>query len=306
MKNTAILSTENKEWGFWGTSVRNGYDAELTWDAASCFLAKEFDLTAEQTRDVLDARFGRHLADDLSFIENGKGNAKGPISADAITKHLKARMADQGWRDSFENAIREVTGKTFPRKVPMTKDELFTQIAQQHLNIETLVERKSDSLDFHDVAVWSVRDALEAAYCAAQNVNSAWNPRQPCRSVSVGDVLKLAEQHYVVAPVGFVALPAVTDAPSRRGFVIVHRDDGIYLGNALGLGFFSKLDPVGQNQAVAFDSIQAATEHLSSWAIAEESDMQAYQFVEVLLNSNGCATIEACVKAGLESWDPAQ
>jgi len=148
-------------------------------------------------------------------------------------------------------------------------------------------------------------DALEAAYCAAQNVNSAWNPRQPCRSVSVGDVLKLAEQHYVVAPVGFVALPAVTDAPSRRGFVIVHRDDGIYLGNALGLGFFSKLDPVGQNQAVAFDSIQAATEHLSSWAIAEASDMQAYQFVEVLLNSNGCATIEACVKAGLESWGPA-
>lgn len=162
MKNIEILKTENSEWGFWGTSERNGYDAALVWDAASRFLAAEFELTPEQARDVLDARFGRHLADDLSFIENG------PTSADAITAHLKARVADRGWRDSFENAIREVTGKTFPRKAPPTKDELFTQIAQQHLNIETLVERKSDSLDFHDVAVWSVKDALEAAYEAGR------------------------------------------------------------------------------------------------------------------------------------------
>lgn len=168
MKNIEILKTENKDWGFWGTSDRNGYDAALTWDVASRFLAAEFELTPEQTRDVLDARFGRHLADDLSFIENGTGNARGPISADAITKHLKARVADRGWRDSFENAIREATGKTFPRKAPITKDALFTQIAQQHLNIETLVERKSDGLDFHDVAVWSVKDALEAAYEAGR------------------------------------------------------------------------------------------------------------------------------------------
>jgi hypothetical protein len=126
---STALPTANQEWGFWGTSVRNGYDAELTWDATSRFLAKEFHLTAEQARDVLDARFGRHLADDLSFIDNGTGNAKGPISAAAIAKHLTARVADQGWRDSFENAIRETTGITFPRKAPMTKEALFTQIA---------------------------------------------------------------------------------------------------------------------------------------------------------------------------------
>ncbi len=168
MKDFQLQPTANQEWGFWGTSVRNGYDAELVWDAASRFLAKEFDLTAEQARDVLDARFGRHLADDLSFIENGAGNAKGPISIDAVTKHLTARVADQGWRDCFENAIRETTGKTYQRKAPLTKDQLFTQIAQQHLGIETLVTRKSDSLDFKDVAVWSVKDALEAAFEAGR------------------------------------------------------------------------------------------------------------------------------------------
>jgi hypothetical protein len=38
MKNTEILATANKEWGFWGTAERNGYDAALTWKAASNFL----------------------------------------------------------------------------------------------------------------------------------------------------------------------------------------------------------------------------------------------------------------------------
>jgi hypothetical protein len=168
MTNTAILPTQNQDWGFWGTSIRNGYDAELTWDTASQFLAAEFDLTPEQSRDVLDARFGRHLADDLSFIESGKGQAKGPISADAITKHLKKRIADKGWRDCFENAIRQETSKTYPRKVAKTKDEVFTQIAQKHLGIETLVTRNADSLDFHDVGVASLKDALAAAFEAGR------------------------------------------------------------------------------------------------------------------------------------------
>ena len=43
---------------------------------------------------------------------------------------------------------------------------LLTLIAQKHLGIETLETRKSDSLDFHDVAVWCLRDALEAAFNA--------------------------------------------------------------------------------------------------------------------------------------------
>ena len=45
-------------------------------------------------------------------------------------------------------------------------DQVLTQLAQQHLGIETLQTRRSDSLDFHDVAVWCVRDALEAAFKA--------------------------------------------------------------------------------------------------------------------------------------------
>jgi len=44
--------------------------------------------------------------------------------------------------------------------------ELLADIAQKHLFIETLEERKSDSLDFHEVSVWGIQAALEAAYAA--------------------------------------------------------------------------------------------------------------------------------------------
>jgi hypothetical protein len=45
-------------------------------------------------------------------------------------------------------------------------EALLTELAQRHLGIATLATRNSDSLDFHDVAVWCLRDALEAAFNA--------------------------------------------------------------------------------------------------------------------------------------------
>lgn len=45
-------------------------------------------------------------------------------------------------------------------------DTLLTQIAQQHLGIETLQTRYADRLDFHDLAVWNLRAALQAAFQA--------------------------------------------------------------------------------------------------------------------------------------------
>ncbi len=52
-------------------------------------------------------------------------------------------------------------------------EQLLTQIAQSKLGIETLETRKSDSLDFHDVAVWCLRDALEAAFNAGVELGAS-------------------------------------------------------------------------------------------------------------------------------------
>ncbi len=112
MKSNKTIPTNNPEWGFWGTSMHNGYDADLTWTTTSQFLIKNFELTPEQTRTVLDSTFGRHLADDLSFIESNKpGIASGPISKKAINAHLKKRIANKGWLDCFETAILKETGE---------------------------------------------------------------------------------------------------------------------------------------------------------------------------------------------------
>ena len=45
-------------------------------------------------------------------------------------------------------------------------DRLLELIAEDHLSIDTLQTRYSDSLDFHDVSVWGVKSALMAAYQA--------------------------------------------------------------------------------------------------------------------------------------------
>ncbi len=47
-------------------------------------------------------------------------------------------------------------------------EQTIQNIARNLLGIETLDTRKSDSLDFHDLAVWSIREALTAAFEAGR------------------------------------------------------------------------------------------------------------------------------------------
>ena len=43
------------------------------------------------------------------------------------------------------------------------------EIAAKILSIPTLEARRSDQLDFHEVAVWSVKEALEAAFALGRD-----------------------------------------------------------------------------------------------------------------------------------------
>jgi hypothetical protein len=53
-----------------------------------------------------------------------------------------------------------------------TQDELLQAIAKQVLGFETLKTRNSDELDFRDVAVWRIREALEQAYAAGERATA--------------------------------------------------------------------------------------------------------------------------------------
>jgi hypothetical protein len=60
-----------------------------------------------------------------------------------------------------------MTAKTTSAKAP--SEALLLEIATKHFHsIETLETRKSDRLDFHDVAVWAIRAALEDAHEAGR------------------------------------------------------------------------------------------------------------------------------------------
>ena len=54
------------------------------------------------------------------------------------------------------------------RKPEKKRDAKFLEIAKDVLSLETLKTRKWDTHDFHEHAVWSIKEALEKAYQAGK------------------------------------------------------------------------------------------------------------------------------------------
>ena len=52
------------------------------------------------------------------------------------------------------------------KPAPIAPEALMLDIAKRHFSVETLDTRDSDGLDFHEVAIWSIRAALIEAYAA--------------------------------------------------------------------------------------------------------------------------------------------
>lgn len=89
-------------------------------------------------------------------------------------------------------------------------------------------------------------------------------------------------------------------------FVIVHPEMGIYLGSAIGLGFWSKLDPVGQTHAVTFENRVQADWAMSKWDHGRPDKTIIWPVLPDKIDSPSIAyaSVAACVAAGLEAWDP--
>ena len=47
-------------------------------------------------------------------------------------------------------------------------NDKLLQIAEAVLSLETLESRGADRLDFHDLSVWAIEEALREAYIAGQ------------------------------------------------------------------------------------------------------------------------------------------
>lgn len=83
-----------------------------------------------------------------------------------------------------------------------------------------------------------------------------------------------------------------------KAYVIKHDELGIFLGTALGLTIWSKLDPIGQTHAVAVESMIEA-KHVIFEILRGREGLTA---VEVDVAMPGWASVAECVHAGLEGW----
>ena len=82
-------------------------------------------------------------------------------------------------------------------------------------------------------------------------------------------------------------------------YVLYTEEDGIYLGSCMGMGFWSKVDPVGQSAACTFESESQIREIVAEW----EWKPQQWRAVQVEPDDGLYASIAACERAGLPGWD---
>ena len=99
-------------------------------------------------------------------------------------------------------------------------NEILSEIAQKHLGIPTLETRKSDRLDFHDVAVWSVRDALAAAFeSGAQSRSGALElAHEPARTMKQQVDIRLKLSLWIDATMSKDELAALVELRMRNAF----------------------------------------------------------------------------------------
>ena len=82
--------------------------------------------------------------------------------------------------------------------------------------------------------------------------------------------------------------------------VLHHPEFGVYLGSCMGLGFWSKLDPVGQDAAITFPSEKEARKIAASW----DNQIEDLQFKPLIADQGEYASEKCCVENGLPGWLP--
>ena len=93
MNTTKNISTKNPTWGFHGTLGHNGIEgAAALFDEAARELMARLGLTEDDARDLLDARIGRHMANEIQHGETARD--------------LVARLcSNQRWAREIKRAI---------------------------------------------------------------------------------------------------------------------------------------------------------------------------------------------------------
>lgn len=144
IQERAIEMLEASLRAFFDDDIADGYELELD--------IRAFPNRSGWTEVVYDPSHGPEIAEDAELyieqilIRDAFANASAEISALPCCKCLGG---------SSHASLKD--GQTDARRLEA--------LALSHfVNIETLASRGRDSLDFHEVSVWSISSAIEAAY----------------------------------------------------------------------------------------------------------------------------------------------
>lgn len=140
------------------TADAYAFDRFRNWKGCALYLLRR-GFTEKQAEAILRSKWMR-WASDASEKRYGQAS-----SVDL------ARFLDK--QKNLARDVAELTAETFPEEaqhIAQMEARLATvsKIAKDYLNVETLEKRNRDALDFHDCAVWSIRDALVAAFEAGR------------------------------------------------------------------------------------------------------------------------------------------
>ena len=125
---------------------------------------------------------GPFTVDEIGFIQIAPAKVLAAVARGEIDLNRIAReeLASRGLGLRGEwvgfKAARKVHGVEVQEGMAKVKDEKSTEqiiqkIAADHLSIDTLETRNSDSLDFREVSVWNVKAALQAAFDAGRQIH---------------------------------------------------------------------------------------------------------------------------------------
>jgi hypothetical protein len=119
---------------------------------------------------VLDV--AKLAAGDIAFMSN---SWRGDLYEPALRGVIRQIDQEEDWRPVFgpdywqpHQAYQVGQEKRVEVQVGTTEsiEDVLLAVARQHLGIVTLETQHSDSLDFHEVSVWGLKEALSAAYQA--------------------------------------------------------------------------------------------------------------------------------------------
>ena len=159
-------------------------------------------------------------------------------------------------------------------------------------------KRKQDNSRDHRDNLWLLQQRIHRWQCL-------WDPRVSAFSNDLWVYLNFWRWKYYCAwPMSTLRQGEIRRyRPHNRaimGFLVYSEEYGVYLGACFGLGFWSKLDSVGQDNAPLFSSRSEADDFIRGWDDEPIDQIKVIEIRDTI--SWDSATMQECIKAGLPAW----